>query len=169
MFCALFILTISGTGFILANKDRWAWVKPGTAQGSSSWGERSLSLAEIARIACAQGHAELKSPEDVERIELHAGKGVAKVRSKEGFLEVQVDAVTGKVLLTGRRWDQLTENIHDLRFFGVAWRDYALPVVAVGLFSLSCSGVAMFLTPVIRRKRHQRAQKESESQKTESS
>ena len=159
--CAVFFLTISVTGFMLANKDRWTWVKPGTASGTSTWGEGSLSLSEIARIACAEGHPELRSPADVDRIELHAGKGVAKVRSKEGFLEVQVDSVTGKVLLTGRRWDQLTENIHDLRYFGVAWRDYLLPLVAVGLFSLACSGVAMFLTPVIRRRRFERSEKGS--------
>ncbi len=155
--CALFLLIISGTGLFLALKSRFDWIRPPTQTGSEVG-----SLAEIVPVsrvveaAFGAGYPELRSRDDIDRVEYHASKNVFKVHSKKGYREVQVCGGTGRVLATGQRNDQLLENIHDLRFFHPVLRETLLPVVAVGLFGLSCSGVVIALVPIVRRARFRR-------------
>jgi uncharacterized iron-regulated membrane protein len=84
---------------------------------------------------------------------------IFKVISKEGYREVQVDGKTGKALSDHFRNDQFTEDIHDLSFFGDTPHDYFLPLVALALFALASSGIGLFLTPIVRRRKFEREKK----------
>jgi hypothetical protein len=159
---ALFLLSIALSGFILANKDRWTWIKPATAKGAAPAFTGKLTLAQIAMAAVGSGHPELRTLDDIDRMELHADKSVVKVRSKGGYGEVQVCAFSGRVLAMGTRWDQFAENVHDLRWISVLLRDWVLPFVAIGLAYMALSGVGMVLVPVIRRRRFLRTQRDEE-------
>ncbi|MFN8138977.1 MAG: PepSY domain-containing protein [Fimbriimonadales bacterium] len=152
---AVFFLNVAVTGFILSNKDRWSWVKPPTAKGDAPVFDNSLTLRQIADAAISAGHPELSSLDEIDRIELHAEKSVAKVRAKNGLREVQVCAATGRVLNSGVRWDQLAENVHDFRYFSILLRDWLLPAVAVVLAYMALSGFGIALVPGIRRRRFQ--------------
>lgn len=154
---AVFLINITLSGFILSNKDRWSWVKPSTSSGVAPVFENSLTLRQVADAAISAGHPELSSIEQIDRMELHASKSVVKVRAKNGLREVQVCAATGRVLSSGIRWDQLAENVHDLRFFSEILRDWVLPVVAAVLAYLAISGFGMALVPVIRRRQYERS------------
>lgn len=155
---ALILIVVALTGFVLANKDRWEWVKPATAEGGtlSEW-TQMVPMATVAAAAIGAGLPELRSEADIDRVELHAGKRVFKVRARESWAEVQVCAATGQVLGVGQRWDQLAEQVHDLRWFHPALRDWVLPVAALALSTLAASGVGIYLTPVVRRWRYQRS------------
>jgi uncharacterized iron-regulated membrane protein len=148
----LFLATISVTGFFLAMKGRFGFMRP-PVQEAAALGrpEDILPVAEVLRIAFAAGHPELSEVGEVDRVDYRPGDNVFKVVSKDGYREVQVDGTEGKIVSDAFRNDQLMEDIHDMSFFADAAHGYLLPVVAVCLCFLSITGIIIFLTPVIRR------------------
>ncbi|MCW5943746.1 MAG: PepSY domain-containing protein [Fimbriimonadaceae bacterium] len=149
---AVFLVLIAGTGFLLANKARFSWMRPPEAKGGAF--ERLtevVSLDQAARAAFALGHPELQTHRDIDRIDYRPKRNIFKVISKTGYREVQVDGKTGEVLSSSYRTDQLTEHVHDLSFFGDAFHGWVLPGVALVLFFLGLSGTYMYFVPVWRR------------------
>jgi uncharacterized iron-regulated membrane protein len=154
---SLFLVLIAMTGFVLALKAKSESIRPSTRRGTEVSSPAEIVHPSVAyEAAFAVGLPELRSPDDVDRFELHAGRNVYKVLSNDGYHEVQVDAGTGKVLAVGRRNDQMMEDIHDMSFFHPALRETLLPVVGAILFLLGVSGVVMYFVPVVRRARHRR-------------
>lgn len=154
---SLFLVLIAVTGFLLALKRRFVWIQPPTAQGTlANDFSNAAPLDAITGAALRLGLPELQGPEDIGRMELHSDRGIYKLISERGFHEVQVDAVTAKVLSVGRRNDQLIEAIHDLSFFSPWVRDWVLPIVALVLLGLGLTGIYLFFTPIYRRWVHHR-------------
>lgn len=150
---SIFLAVISLTGFLLAIKKRSDWIQPATSKrGEVTSLAEVVSLDQVGRAAFALGLPELKGPQDVNRFELHADKGIFKITSHEGYREVQVDARTARVLSTGVRRDQFFESLHDLSFFSDAMRDWVLPAVAIALFGLGVSGIAIVAIPAAKRR-----------------
>lgn len=157
---ALFMATIAVTGFLLATKGTFGWIRPPESKGEKVDNLNAVvSLGTAADAAFALGIPELKDAGDIDRIDYRPKSNVYKVLSKKGYHEVQVDGATGKVLQVARRNDQLAEDIHDLSFFHDLAKDWGLPVVAIGLLGLSLSGIGMFFVPVLRRAKFKRDQK----------
>ncbi|MGV3617274.1 MAG: PepSY domain-containing protein [Fimbriimonas sp.] len=149
---ALFLLMVATTGFLLANKSRWAWMRPPVVEAQKVESSAEIvSVERAADAAFALGHPDLKTMKDVDRVDYRPKSNVFKVISKNGYQEVQVDGKTGAVLSQSFRNDQLTEDLHDLSFFGDLPHDYFLPLVALALFALASSGIGLFFTPVVRR------------------
>lgn len=149
---SLFLAVISVTGFFLAMKGQFSFMRP-PVQEATKLGkvEDILPLAQVLQIAFDQGHAELSDIKKVDRVDYRPKDNVFKVVSKDGYREIQVDGTDGKVVSNAFRNDQLMEDIHDMSFFADVAHGYLLPVVAVGLCFLSISGIIIFLTPIIRR------------------
>jgi uncharacterized iron-regulated membrane protein len=155
---SLFLLTLSVTGFLLATKGSFGWVRPPEMSGTDMTSlAEAVGIHEAAEAAFSVGIAELRDTKDIDRIDYRPKSNVYKVVSKEGYHEVQVDGATGRVLQVARRVDQLSEDIHDLSFVHDAAHTYWLPVVSLLLFYLSASGIVMFCTPLFRRFRHRSA------------
>jgi len=154
---ALALIVIASTGFLLATKDTFGWVKPKTHSGEDilSLGE-VVSVEDAAKSAFALGIPELRSHEDIDRIDYRPEKNVFKIVSLNGYHEVQVCGKTGDVLNVAKRVDQIAEDIHDFRYFSDKLHLYGSPVVAVLLFGLGVSGIAIFFVPVVRRWRYRR-------------
>ncbi len=152
LFACLFLCALSLTGFFLAMKSRFGWIRPEAQSGTEY-----ASTAELAPIhvvldaAFSAGFEEVKTVEDIDRLELHAEDRIWKVLSKENYREIQIDGVTGEILSRGQRNDQLLEQLHDFSFFSDTLHDWVLPLIAFALFILSLSGVIMYLVPVFRR------------------
>lgn len=143
---------LATTGFLLANKGRYAWMRPPEVQAEKAeTSEQIISVHQATQAAFALGHPELQTMKHVDRVDYRPKSNVFKVVSKEGYREVQVDGKTGKVLSSALRYDQLTEDIHDMSIAGDVAHDYGLPAVAIGLGLLSVSGIGLFFTPVYRR------------------
>lgn len=146
------MILVSSTGLLLAWKKKADWLQPPTQKGASLDSAAQItSLDKIANAVFAKGIDDLKSLDDIDRFELHTGKGVFKITSKNGYHEVQVNAETAEVLSVSKRNDQMVEDIHDLSFFNEAFRETVLPVVALCLIALGLSGIIMFFTPIYRR------------------
>lgn len=154
---SLFLLTISITGFLLATKSTFGWVRPPERDGAPMESlDQAVSVHRAADAAFSVGLEKLARREHIDRIDYRPKSNVFKVVSKEGYHEVQVCGATGKVLQVASRNDQLSEDIHDLSFVHDSLNKYWLPVVACALAYLSLSGIAMFLTPVYRRWKYKR-------------
>jgi uncharacterized iron-regulated membrane protein len=153
----LFLIVISATGFLLANKSRFAWMRPPARQGGVV-----MTMAEVISIeraieaAIGLNRQQIRHHQDIERVDYRPDKNIFKVISNDGYLEVQVDGKTGEVLSASFRTDQLTEDIHDLSFFTDWLHDYGLSVVAILLFTLASSGIVIYSVPFIRRGRYKR-------------
>ena len=102
------------TGVMLQLKKQSAWIQPATQTGSSR--ELSLSFDQILAATQDVPEAEVKSWDDIDRLDVRPGKGMLKVRCKNRW-EVQLDAKTGEVLQVAYRRSDLIESIHDGSFF----------------------------------------------------
>ena len=156
---AVFLIVIAGTGFLLATKDTFGWVKPKTHSGADivDLGE-VITLDQAAQAAFALNIPEIRTHLDIERIDYRPEKNVFKVVSLKGYHEVQDDGKTGEVMNVAKRIDQIAEDIHDFRFFADAMHLYWLPFVALLLFALGCTGIVIYFVPVYRRWKFKRRQ-----------
>lgn len=154
----LFLMVISFSGFFLSVKGKVDWMRPKTQLGSPYTDPSELiAVSRVMDAAFGAGYGELKTLDDIDRMEFHAEDRIWKVLSKTGYREVQVDAVTGQILSRGQRNDQVFEDIHDFSFFADLLHEWGLPAVALVLFILSVSGVAMFFVPILRRWKYKRS------------
>ncbi len=109
-----FALVIA-TGLLLQLKKQSAWVQPPTARSDDpgmviGWDGLLASAASVPESGIA-------SWDDVDRVDVRPGRGIAKVRSLTSW-EVQVDTRTGEVLRSAYRRSDLIESLHDGSFFG---------------------------------------------------
>jgi uncharacterized iron-regulated membrane protein len=159
---ALILALLSVTGFLLATKGTFGWIRPPEGEGGKVEHLREvITLDQAAEAAYKVGLPELKTAKDIDRIDYRPKSNVFKVVSKRGYHEVQVDGATGIVIQIARRNDQLAEDIHDLSFFADAAHQWVLPASAIALAALSVSGVVMFFVPVVRRAKFRKKQKQS--------
>lgn len=153
---ALPILVVIGSGLLLQVKKHWSWVQPPEQRGTGT--VPALDFAGI--LASVQTVPELGVTgwEDVNRLDVRPGKGMAKVSLHSGW-EAQVDLGTGKVLQTAYRRSDLLESIHDGSYFAGDWTKLGLFLPAgVVLFLLWLTGLWMFWYPLyLRRKARRRA------------
>ncbi|MDP6046512.1 MAG: PepSY domain-containing protein [Phycisphaerae bacterium] len=141
------------TGIILLLKKEAAWIQPPTKRGVGS--ELSIGFERILESAKTVEQAGIKSWDDVDRLDVRPGKGVVKVRGKNGW-EVQVDTKTGEVLQTAIRRSDLIESIHDGSYFHESLKLWVFLPSGVVLAALVITGVHLFSLPhMARRKRRQ--------------
>lgn len=156
---AVFLLSLAVTGFLLANKKRFAWMRPPERKGASI-----TSLAEVlpphnaAEVVFAIGDSRIRNMKDIDRIDYRPKSNIYKVISKSGYLEVQVCGSTAKILSKSFRNDQLVEDIHDLSYLGEWAHAWVLPLVAIALATLAFSGFSIFVVPLIRRRQFAKKQ-----------
>jgi uncharacterized iron-regulated membrane protein len=157
LICSLFLLLISATGFLLATKSTFGWIRPPESKGVKAKALSELiTLEQAGEAAFALGISDLEHMDHIDRIDYRPKSNIFKVLSKDGYHEVQVDGTTGKVLSHSFRRDQLSEDIHDLSYFSESLHGFGLPAVALGLFALSGSGIVIFFVPIARRAMYKR-------------
>ena len=84
IFCALPLLIILLTGFLLLFKKQSDWVQPPTMKGTE--GAPSLLYEDLLKNLQAIPEMEVESWDDVDRLDVRPSKGVIKVRGKNVFL-----------------------------------------------------------------------------------
>lgn len=154
--CVFFFL-LGATGLLLAMKSKVDWLRPATKSGTKIDSPAEVvSLERVVAAAIGAGLAQIKSIDDIERIDYRPGKNVFKVVSSDTLWEVQVDGAKGEVVNVAFRTDQFIESIHDLSFLHDNVRAYFLPAVGAALMIMSGTGLAIYMVPVIRRARFKR-------------
>lgn len=152
---AFFLLVMAVTGFLLSLKGEIPWMRPpvGKAEKVESLAE-VVSVDVVTQAAISAGRPDLRTADDIDRIDYRPGKNIFKVISARGYSEVQVDGKTGEVVAVGNRNDQLVEDIHDLSFFDERLRTTVSPVIALALAMMALSGVVIWTVPILRRRKH---------------
>lgn len=151
---AIFSVT-SVTGFLLLIKKKVDWIQPPTISGESGGIESFITTQKLFQIVFSQEHPAFQSLDDIDRVDFRPNKRVFKVRSNSSY-EIQVDAVTGEVLGIAYRRSDFFEKLHDGSYFGEWIHQWVMPVAAVGLLFLVCSGLWLWTEPKLRRRRRLR-------------
>jgi uncharacterized iron-regulated membrane protein len=160
MIVALPVLVVIVTGLILLLKKDVAWIQPPTQRGCST--ELDLSFDQILEIAQTVPEAEIKSWEDIDRLDVRPSKGMLKVRGVNQW-EVQIDAESGEILQVAFRRSDFIESLHDGSFFHDRVKLWLFLPSALILLALWMTGIYLFLLPyLIRRKRKRRSSVEGD-------
>lgn len=111
-------LVLLASGLLLQAKKHWAWVQPVEHRGTGT--TPGLDFEQLLHSVRADPGLGVRTWDDVNRVDVRPGRGVAKVWLHSGY-EVQVDLGTGRILHTAYRRSDLIEAIHDGSFFGGDW------------------------------------------------
>ncbi|MCP4707064.1 MAG: PepSY domain-containing protein [Planctomycetes bacterium] len=149
---SIVFLNLAVTGLLLLVKKKYDWIQPATQKGTEGNVADYITIEALFDAVLGAGHEDFQSPEDIDRIDFRPDKRIHKVISVHHNSELQIDAVTGQVLSNKTRRSDLLEQIHDGYFFGDWAHDWLMPLVALGLFFLSASGLYLWLQPKIRKK-----------------
>ena len=144
------ILIISVTGAMLMLKKQIPWIQPETVRGVGK--VPSLSFNQILESAKGVPEARITSWKNIKRLDVRPGKGVVKIRAKNGW-EIQADLQTGKVLNRAFRRSDIIESIHDGSYFHDYIKlGYFLPTAVILIF-LCITGLYLFYVPFSWKKR----------------
>ena len=146
---ALLLLVSAVTGLLLGWKKQSEWLQPvtqrGTAGAFEAWLPMSV-LADSATAAFAKTAGADTGPE-IDRMDARPGKNTVKVRFAHDDYEVQVDAITGRVLNVGKRNADWIERIHDGSIVSQPFKLVSMNALSVGLVLLIASGTWLWYGP----------------------
>jgi uncharacterized iron-regulated membrane protein len=151
------ILIIITAGVLLQLKKQLTWVQPVEHRGSQ--GTPTITYDQLLTIAQSIPAAEVRTWDDIPRIEGRPQKGLIKLVSTNNH-EIQIDVVTGKVLGSAHRRSDIIEAIHDGSFFHANAKLWLFLPAALVLLGLWCTGLYLFLLPFLSRRK--RARRETE-------
>lgn len=152
---ALPLLIVIVSGLLLQVKKQIPWVQPPTIKGAVK-NAPSQSWDELLRVATSVEEAEVESWEDIDRIDVRPGKGIAKIQCANRW-ELQVDLDSGKLLSSTYRRSDFIESLHDGSFFSDGAKLWVFLPNGIVLFGLWVSGVWLWYIPfAARRKKKQR-------------
>jgi hypothetical protein len=112
----VFFFFISITGFLLGwKKHSGGLILPKSYEGTSTDLKDWLPLDSLHQNACKILHDSVSADIslDLERIDVRKDKGMVKFVFADGFWEVQLDGVSGQLLVIARRRSDFIEKIHD--------------------------------------------------------
>lgn len=136
-------------GIFLMLKKEIPWIQPPTSKGVASYEIPAIGFERMLEASRQHPEAEINEWSDIDRIDVRAGKGIAKVRANSGW-ELQIDTYTGDVLNVAYRRSDLIEQIHDGSFFSDAVKLYVFLPTGVLLIVMWGTGIYMFLIPRMR-------------------
>lgn len=141
---ALPFLLVIITGLLLQIKKEWSWVQPPTLRGKSK--TPTISLETMLEAARSQPEVGVQSWEDVDRVDIQPGRGIAKIQAHSRW-EVQVDLATGEVLQVAYRRSELIESLHDGSWFHDRAKLWVFLPSAVVVLGLWVTGIYLFFLP----------------------
>jgi len=110
-------LIVIGTGVLLLLKKEFQWIQPETIKTNpSSFGSPQISYEEILIQSKKIKQTEIKSWDDIDRMDYKPAKGLIKIQAKNSW-EIQMDSSNGEILQVAYRRSDLIESIHDGSFF----------------------------------------------------
>jgi hypothetical protein len=141
---------IIASGIALQLKKDSAYIQPPTQRGVGT--EPAIGFERIIEVVKSVPEAEIESWEDVDRLDVRPGKGVVKVRCKNGY-EVQIDAATGEILQVAVRRSDVIESIHDGTYFHDHFKLWVFLPAGIVLALLVITGLHLFGLPYLARRK----------------
>ena len=159
---ALPLLVMIVAGLFLMLKKDVDWIQPPTQRGVEASGP-VLPLEDMFLAANTVPEAGFETWDDIDRVDVRPGKGVAKFRGENRW-EVQVDTSTGEVLHTAYRRSDLIESIHDGSFFAGWTKHYLFLPAGIVLLGLWGTGLYLFFLPHVKNWQKRRQKQASTKQ-----
>lgn len=148
---AIPVLIVIVSGLFLQTKKQFAWIQPAEQRGKGK--TANLSLPQILEIAKTIPQAEIKSWDDISRLDVRPSRGMLKVSAKNHW-EIQIDTETGAILQTAYRRSDIIESIHDGSFFHDYVKLWIFLPSGIILLILWLTGMYLFILPIwVKRKR----------------
>lgn len=148
---ALPILIVICTGLLLQLKKQLTWVQPPELRGTTK--DMSIDFPQVLAICQTIPEAEVKTWDDVNRLDVRPSRGMLKVWAKNNY-EIQIDTATGKVLQVAYRRSDVIESLHDGSWFHDAVKLWLFLPSAFVLLVLWLTGIYLFWLPIgVRRRR----------------
>ena len=144
------ILVVIVSGIFLQTKKHFAWIQPAELRGAGTTPQ--LSLPQILEISKSVAEAEIKSWDDINRLDVRPSRGMLKVRAQNHW-EIQIDTQTGAVLQSAYRRSDIIESIHDGSFFSDIVKSWIFLPSAIVLLVLWLTGIYLFILPYLVRRR----------------
>lgn len=144
------ILIVIVSGIFLQTKKHFAWIQPAELRGAGK--SPTLSLPEILQVSKSVPEAEIKSWDDINRLDVRPSRGMLKVRAQNNW-EIQIDTETGAVLQSAYRRSDIIESIHDGSFFSDWIKSWIFLPSAIILLLLWLTGMYLFILPYLVRRR----------------
>jgi uncharacterized iron-regulated membrane protein len=143
--CGLPLLLVIVTGLLLQLKKQISWVQPPTQSGSVK--QPDITFEQILSSAQGVEEAQVKSWDDVTRLDVQPKKGIAKVLCKNHW-EIQIDLGTQTILSSTLRRSDWIESLHDGSFF-TDWAKLGIFLPSgLLLLSLWFTGVWLWWLPI---------------------
>lgn len=142
---AIPIIIVIATGILLQVKKQFTWVQPAEQRGQSK--TANLSLPQILEISKTVPEAEIKSWDDINRLDVRPSRGMLKVFAKNHW-EIQIDSETGAILQTAYRRSDIIESIHDGSFFHDYVKLWIFLPSGIILLILWLTGMYLFILPI---------------------
>lgn len=150
---ALPILLVIGSGIVLQVKKQVPWVQP--VEQRTSERIPVVDWASILATAQSVPQAEIRSWDDIDRLDVRPGKGLLKVIAKNRW-ELQIALGSGALLQTEYRRSDFIETLHDGSFFGDPVKLWIFLPSGLVLFALWLTGIYLWLLPYRTRRRRAR-------------
>ena len=144
--CAVPVLVVILSGILLLLKKESAWIQPPTAKGQK--GEPQVEFSKILSASAAVAQAEIKSWDDIARLDVRPDKGLIKVHAVNHW-EIQLDHRSGEVLQVAYRRSDVIESLHDGSFFHERVKLWVFLPSAIVLLVLWVTGIYLFAKPLL--------------------
>lgn len=152
------LLIVIVSGLLLQVKKQVEWVQPATKKASSVNDQYPNSLESLLAVAKTVTEAEVQSWDDIDRIDVRPGKGIAKIQCQNSW-ELQIDLGTSQVLSSTFRRSDLIESFHDGSFFSDEAKFWVFLPNGLILLGLWGTGMWLWYLPLAaRRKKKQKHQ-----------
>lgn len=155
--CALPILVVLVSGLLLLLKKEVDWIQPPTQK--SQGGIPTLDYTQLLSVVQSVPEAEIRSWDDVDRLDVRPSKGLIKVRADNGW-EIQLHHQTGAIQQVAYRRTDLIESLHDGSFFHDSAKLWVFLPASVILTLLWITGMYLFALPYLSRAKKQRRKQE---------
>lgn len=150
------------TGVALQVRKPVDWIQPTTEVGAARF-EPAVSHAQILAAVKAESEMGVKGWSDIKQLDYRPKKGVVKIHNYHD-LETQIDAKTGEVIRTSKRWNNLLARIHDGSEWGM--RLWLFLPAALLIIYLWISGFYLGVVETLRKLRVRRKLKAQETHQT---
>ncbi|MDH3315437.1 MAG: PepSY domain-containing protein [Gammaproteobacteria bacterium] len=159
---ALPLLLLLVTGVALQVRKPVDWIQPTTEVGVARY-DPGVGHAQILAAAKAVPEMRVEDWSDIAALDYRPKNGIIKVRNHDD-LETQVDAKTGEVIRTGRRWNNLIARVHDGSEWGMRlWFFLPAGLLIVYLWISGFYLAVMETSRKLRARRQRKARQEIES------
>lgn len=135
-------LLVLVTGLLLQVKKQLSWVQPPELTSSST--TPAVEWETFLEAAKRVPQANVTSWDDIDRVDVRPGKGMAKVLAKSRW-ELQVDIGSGEVMQTAYRRSDLIEDLHTGGWFSDAIKLWFFLPAALVVTGLWVTGMYMAL------------------------